>query len=56
MSSNFNTGDSITEYGVRTPNSSTILIVTTDGRVVHRTIAYGAWQVGDDEGELAIAG
>jgi hypothetical protein len=60
---------SITQYGVQTPNSSTILIVTTDraeaehaldwitdGRVVHRTITYGGWQPGNDEGGLALTG
>jgi hypothetical protein len=61
-------GRSITQYGVQTPKS-TILIVTadraeaehaqdwiTDGRVVQRTIPYGGWQPGNDEGDLALTG
>ncbi|GAC1397568.1 MAG: hypothetical protein NVSMB60_07760 [Mycobacterium sp.] len=67
MMSNSITSSSITQYGVQTPTSSTILIVTTgraeaehalnwitDGRVVHRTIPYRGWQSGD--GDLALAG
>ena len=63
------TGKSITQYGVKTPTSSTLLIVTTDradaeralgwitdGLVVHRTITYGDWQPGLDDDDLALAG
>jgi len=47
---------SVLEYGVMTPNSSTVLIATADlavatralswihgGRLVHRTVTYGGW-------------
>lgn len=69
MSSNPNDGRSVAQYGVQTPNSSTILIVTddraeaehalewiADGRVVHRTITYGDWRPEADNGDLALAG
>lgn len=59
-------GGSVTQYGVQTPNSSTVLIVAddhaeaeqvldsiTDGRVVHRTITYGGWLAGDEDGNSA---
>lgn len=65
-------GVSVTQYGVQTPKSSTVLTVTTDraeaehalewiedGRVVHRTITYGGWVAGHEEGGaagLALAG
>jgi YD repeat-containing protein len=67
--SSTNNGTSVTQYGVQTPNSSTVLVVTTDraeaehaldwitdGRVVQRTITYGGWQPGADEGDLALTG
>jgi hypothetical protein len=63
------TGRSVTQYGVQTLNSSTVLIVTadrgeaehalqwiTDGRVVHRRITYGGWQPENKTGDLAMAG
>lgn len=67
--SNPSTDSSITQYGVQTPSSSTVLIVTddraeaesalewiADGRVVHRTITSGGWQPGNDAGDLALVG
>jgi hypothetical protein len=69
MSTSTNEGGSVTEYGVQTPTSSTVLVVTadrgeaeralewiTDGRVVHRMVTYGGWQAKDDNGDLALAG
>lgn len=63
------TGRLITQYGVRTPNSSSILMVTTDraeaehwldsivdGSMVQRTIFYSSWQLEEDEGDLALTG
>jgi signal transduction histidine kinase len=58
--------ESVTEYGVQTLNSDTVVIVTADrdeaehalewiqgGRVVHRTITYGGWLWEDDENGTA---
>lgn len=63
------TGRLITQYGVQTPNSSSILMVTTDraeaehwldsivdGSMVQRTIFYSSWQLEEDEGDLALTG
>jgi hypothetical protein len=62
-------GGSVTQYGVQTPHSSTVLIVTddrveaeraldwiTDGCVVQRTITYGDWLPGDEHRGIALAG
>jgi hypothetical protein len=64
--------ESVTQYGIQTPNSHTVLMVTNDlqeaqraldwiqnGRIVHRTITYGSWQSEHDEHgttDLAQAG
>ena len=65
-------GMSVTQYGIQTPNSNTVLVVTTDreeaqhaltwiqhGRIVHRTITYGGWLSESDQNgtpSLAQAG
>ncbi|MFY2860483.1 hypothetical protein ACOJVU_12015 [Mycobacterium sp. THU-M104] len=54
---------------MQTPNSSSILMVTTDraeaehwldsivdGSMVQRTIFYSSWQLEEDEGDLALTG
>ena len=59
-------GQSITQFGVRTSNSGVILVVTTDrteaeralewiagGCVVQRTVTYGGWRA---DGDIALAG
>lgn len=68
ITDNTDAGGSVTQYGVLTPNSSTILVVTsnraeaeralewiTDGRVVQRTITYGDWLLGHEHSGSGIA-
>ncbi len=56
------TAATVTEYGIQTPNSKTILMVTEDlheaertldligeGRLITRVVSYGPWRALDNE-------
>ena len=57
--------ESVVQYGVQTPSSTTVLLVTDrldeaehildvvgDGHVVQRTVRYGAWRPAEASGTM----
>lgn len=60
---------SVVQYGIQTPHSKTILMVTEDpaearhmlemigeGRLISRTIRYGPWHIVDEEDVHGLPG